>query len=201
VNDKTANNVAPQEISLICHPSTASVAARSISVAAQRLQDTAVHLRYCLAGDIAALIVPLPGVPRRGHELWNHTCFEAFVAADGVGHYYEFNFSPSRAWAIYRLSAYRQGLTPVDMAQPAKISVECDARELILDAEVDLSLLPDLAHGAELRLALTAVVEDTQHRLSYWSLSHPSPAPDFHHPGGFLLSLPARQGENARSRN
>jgi hypothetical protein len=39
-------------------------------------------------------------------------------------------------------------------------------------------------------LALAAVLEDRDGRLSYWALEHPSERPDFHHPNSFVLELP-----------
>jgi hypothetical protein len=41
-----------------------------------------------------------------------------------------------------------------------------------------------------LRLAITAVIEDSQGALSYWALAHPASRPDFHHHNGFVLELP-----------
>jgi hypothetical protein len=38
-------------------------------------------------------------------------------------------------------------------------------------------------------LALAAVIEDENARLSYWALKHASPKPDFHHPDAFVLEL------------
>lgn len=186
---------------MICHPYAPCSVACRITVEAQRIESTGLRLRFSVAGELAALCIPAAAAPRRGHELWNHTCFEAFVAAAGAEHYHEFNFSPSREWAIYRFSAYRQGLTPVETAQPTEISIASNSAQLILDAVIDLSQLPDLAAAVELRLALSAVIEDARHCRSYWALAHTSPAPDFHHPGGFVLNLPAPRGENARSRS
>ena len=42
-----------------------------------------------------------------------------------------------------------------------------------------------------LRLALAAVVEEDDGRLSYWALQHAPGNPDFHHPEGFALELRA----------
>jgi hypothetical protein len=39
------------------------------------------------------------------------------------------------------------------------------------------------------QLALAAVIEDGNGRLSYWALGHPQGKPDFHHPDGFTLEL------------
>lgn len=191
--------VAAQKTALVCHPSTPCDAACRISVEVQRFEPSGLRLRYCLAGDLAALCIPEAAPPRRGHELWHRSCFECFIIAAGAGHYYECNFSPSLEWAIYRLSAYRQGLTPVDAAQPAGLCVTRENGQLSLVAAIDLSQLPALADADELRLAVSAVVEDARHSLSYWALAHPSPEPDFHHPDSFTLGFPMRRSHDARS--
>lgn len=191
--------VAAQKTALLCHPSTPCDVACRITAEVQRVDDSGLRLRYCLAGDLAALCIPEAVVPRRGHELWNRTCFETFIAAAGAGHYYEFNFSPSREWAVYRLSAYRQGLTRVETVQPAELSVARENGQLTLVAVIDLSQLRELAAAVDLRLAVSAVVEDTRQRRSYWALAHPSPAPDFHHPDAFTLTFPMLQNDNART--
>jgi len=55
-----------------------------------------------------------------------------------------------------------------------------------------------LPGASSLRLALSAVVEETDGRLSYWAIAHPGERPDFHHRDGFVLPLefePAAPGE------
>jgi hypothetical protein len=52
---------------------------------------------------------------------------------------------------------------------------------------------PNLPAGvvqASHRLALSAVIEETDGRKSYWALAHPPGTPDFHHPDCFTLELP-----------
>jgi hypothetical protein len=39
--------------------------------------------------------------------------------------------------------------------------------------------------------AITAVIEEADGTKSYWALAHPAEKPDFHHPDGFTLQLPA----------
>ncbi len=183
-----------QSVPLICHPTTPCEAVSSIDVHALRTQEAALEIRYTVRGDIDRLVIPAEAPPRRADRLWQHTCFEAFVANSlsvaGAG-YCEFNFSPSREWAIYRFSAYREGMTAVEAALPS-ISVRRDAASLTLEAVVDLVAMPALRFG--LRLALCAVIEDAEHRLSYWALAHPLAKPDFHHVDGFALELPAGMG-------
>ncbi|HZF44227.1 MAG TPA: hypothetical protein VEZ48_12550 [Sphingomonadaceae bacterium] len=57
----------------------------------------------------------------------------------------------------------------------------------IWDIDLDLSDVPRLP----LRLALSAVIEESAGRKSYWALAHPPGAPDFHHPACFAAELPA----------
>jgi hypothetical protein len=121
--------------------------------------------------------------------LWQHTCFEAFVAQDPTAGYYELNFSPSTEWAIYRFSAYRQAMAAVEAHHPPRICVHREPGRLRLEASIALALLPALRDSPALRLALCAVIEEVPPRLSYWALVHPAAKPDFHQPAGFALSL------------
>ena len=177
-----------QSISLTCHPTTACAAIRHIEVQVLRPRNAALELRYTILGDIDGLLIPPESPSRTADKLWQHTCFEAFIAV-GAG-YYEFNFSPSTQWAIYRFSAYREGVTAVENASP-QIAVRRDAACLTVGAIVDLDALPAFRDRSDLRLALSAAIEDTEHRMSYWALAHPPGKPDFHHAAGFVLELPA----------
>ena len=70
--------------------------------------------------------VDVVGVGDRADVLWQHTCFEAFVAPAGAPGYHEFNFSPSLDWAIYRFSAYREGMSPAEIGRSPEIAVRRD---------------------------------------------------------------------------
>jgi len=100
-------------------------------------------LRYVLEGDLEYLIIPSEDAARRAHELWLHTCFEAFLGAVGSPGYCELNFAPSRAWAnvpLQRAPAGHGGRyrctrsTPRDAAHgPREITLEATVfwRDLI----------------------------------------------------------------------
>jgi hypothetical protein len=157
-------------------------------------------VRFAVEGDVGALLVPDGGDPRRADRLWQHTCFETFVVEqEGEGGYFELNFAPSTEWAVYHFTAYRTGMTVVEAARPPRISVSREAGRLSLDAVIDLESLPALQDSPILRLALSAVVEDTQHRLSYWALAHPPGKPDFHHADGFALTVTQSHFRRGRS--
>lgn len=139
-------------------------------------------LTYRVSGMIANLIVPAPAAPARTVGLWRRTCFEAFLGV-GTG-YLELNFAPSSEWAAYRFTGYRDGMIPAhDLAAP-RIGLSADGRTL------ELRVLADLPADAIGPLALSAVVEETGGRLSYWALGHPPGKPDFHLWRSFALALP-----------
>jgi hypothetical protein len=145
-------------------------------------------LTFSLEGDLNRVRVPAPRPPRRTDGLWQHTCFEAFVAAKGETAYHEFNFAPSGEWAAYGFRSYRDGALLEEATDP-QITVRSAPDRLELDAVIRLECLPAAQAGAQLRLALTAVLEDAEGHLSYWALRHPPGKPDFHHPHGFALEL------------
>ena len=140
-------------------------------------------LTFSLVGDISGLRVPEYNSPRRMDNLWQHTCFEAFVmAGEGPG-YREYNFSPSGEWAVYAFSDYRDG-AGLDIELAPGIVVRKTRDRLEVDAEIHQYFLPQ---GGPLRLGLSAVVEEADGVLSYWALQHPPGKPDFHHPDAFTL--------------
>jgi hypothetical protein len=145
--------------------------------------------RYVLRAEMPRIRVPPEQSPDHADGLWKHTCFEAFIANAGAPGYYELNFSPSRQWAIYRFSGYRERMSPTDVTARPRLDVRHFDDRLELDAVIRLSELTVLEAGRTLKLALTAVVEDNGGTLSYWALKHAPGKPDFHHPDGFVLEL------------
>ena len=97
--------------------------------------------------------------------------------------YREFNFSPSTQWAAYDFDSYRAGMRNADVLAP-RIEVRYGPERYELYAAFDLP------GGTPWRLALTAVIEETDGVKSYWALKHPPGKPDFHHADGFVLELP-----------
>jgi hypothetical protein len=137
-------------------------------------------LMFIVDGDIDAVEWPPEAQPGRADDLWRHTCFEVFVAADNG--YVEYNLSPTGQWATYRFDSYREGMRPADQT----IDVHgLDGGENYVALEAVIDLPPD-ATGP---IALSAVIEATDGTLSYWALAHPSDKPDFHHPDSFVLEL------------
>jgi len=149
-------------------------------------------LDYVMAAPRRALIIPPRRTPSRQDGLWRHSCCEAFIGVRGESGYREFNFSPSGDWALYAFSDYRVPLAPPPVAAPdAAPHSQCQRHPHLwrLRAWIPAGLLPEAMPGQDWLLGLTTVVEAPGGGLSYWSLSHLAPVPDFHLPGGRLLVL------------
>ena len=186
------SSVAP----LLAHPDIPSGAVRRVAACAALAGPGLLQFRYVLEADPQRVLIP-PSLADAGRtdKLWAHTCFEAFVGLPGSPRYLELNFSPSGQWAAYGFDSYREGMAPALEVAP-RLALRRGAARLELEAEVQLggSLFPPepgprAAGGRSLRIALSAVVEDREGRLSYWALRHPAGRPDFHHPDSFSVAL------------
>ena len=164
---------------LLAHPHTPCVHIHAFHAGVVRTaQGLAVH--YRVDGNLERLRIPAPGRREPGERLWEHMCFELFVAAAGAQAYHEFNFSPSGQWAAYAFERYREGgAFPVpDPAIAVRRAADC----LEVDARV-------AAPPERLRLGVCAVIEDHRGMLSYWALKHAPGKPDFHRAEAFALEL------------
>lgn len=132
------------------------------------------------------LFLPATARPRRADGLWKTTCFELFAKCALGESYFEFNFSPSLQWAAYAFDGYRSGVRQLPAKDPG-IAVAPTAPNFCLTVKA-LPALPPVA----MRIGLSAVIEEKDGTKSYWALTHPARKPDFHHPDGFVLDLPAR---------
>jgi len=155
----------------------------------RRSENSTLAITYALTGETSSLRIPPPRLPGRAERLWQHTCFEVFIAEKGQQSYWEFNFSPSGEWAAYAFESYRDGGPIDDDGLHPKIQVRSAANSFELDAIVRLDRLPLARPGTSLRLGLSAVIEENDGTLSYWALKHPTGKPDFHHPDSFDLEL------------
>lgn len=181
-----------QRVLLLAHPYTPGEWVWSISAEVGLEPPATLVCRYSLHGEVGRLRVPAARAGRRADDLWRHTCFEVFAAADPAAGYYEFNFSPSLEWAAYRFSEYREGMTPANLARAPGLQARKTIDRLELTAHLHLVGLAELSCAPVLRLGLTAVVEDDGGNLSYWALRHAAGNPDFHDPDSFALELATR---------
>jgi len=174
--------------SLRLHPDSRSFAAARVEVAVARPRADRLVLSYIVTGTMSDIRMPSVTAPARTDNLWQHTCFEAFVRASSGPAYYEFNFAPSTEWAAYRFDGYRSGMAAAEISAPA-IEVRSSPDRTTLQASLELDCLPDLSRQTSWRLGLSALIEDQSGGMSYWALAHPPGKPDFHHADGFALEF------------
>ena len=126
---------------------------------------------FKLSGDIEKLVIPAPAPARRVDGLWKTTCFEIFIECGGDG-YREFNLSPSGQWAAYEFEGYRTGMTNAPAGIEIEISRSDNALEMIAKITSEFPN-PALA-------GLTAVIEEQDGAIRYWSTAFAPGKPDFH---------------------
>jgi hypothetical protein len=173
------------------HPDSRCVAATSIEVEIARPRPGNLVLRYFVTGRIGDLRMPPAAAPARADELWQHTCFEAFVRASPTPAYYEFNFAPSMQWAAYRFGAYRHEMSMANDVSAPRIEAQSSGELYELQASLELDGMSSLPSDAVWRLGLSVVIEETSGRKSFWALAHPPGKADFHHSDCFAYELPA----------
>jgi hypothetical protein len=178
-------------LSLTRHEQTPTDAVRSIAARVRRSLGGVLRMEYVIDGDLHRLRIPAPGPSRPVIGLWEHTCVEAFIARNGDTAYHELNCAPSGEWAIFAFRGYRDSAPLPDDVPAPEITAHHTPERLELDVVVRLSGLSATYADARLRLALSAVIEEEDGRLSYWALRHPPGKPDFHHPKAFVLALAA----------
>lgn len=194
------------EVELRPHPIDAWAEGFGLRVTGQRGQAQALLLDWHLSTPtggtggrsavdgstpVQGLRLPAAQAPGPADGLWQHTCFEAFVAAPGAAVYHEVNLSPSGQWARYRFSAERVRDPLAEQQAPAlalPMRWRTAPNALTLQTELPLTDWPPNTSGW--LLGLTAVLEHSDGRLSHWALHHPRAQPDFHHPAGRVLEWP-----------
>ena len=155
-------------------------------------ESESLMMTFRIPGDTSMIALPDPIEPlvkqsaaRRADRLWEKTCFECFVRAEGESGYLEFNFSPSLEWGAYRFADYRDGMKDADVPVPGLVSTDFPHR-FELSAGIWLPGWGDQVW----RLNFAAVVREKDGNTSYWALAHAPGDPDFHHPDCFVLRLP-----------
>jgi hypothetical protein len=171
------------------HPDSRCSAATQVEVEVARPRAGSLVLSYCVTGRISDLRIPPVAAAVRTEELWRHTCFEAFVRTSPGAGYYEFNFAPSTQWAAYRFSSYRSGMRVATEISAPRIDVQSSRECFTLQASLELDRLSGLPPDAGWRLGLSALLEETNGRTSYWALAHPPGKADFHHSDCFACEF------------
>lgn len=141
------------------------------------------NIWFCVSAPSTRFVIPDPMEPERADDLWQTTCFEAFLSNPEAEGYREWNFAPSGQWAAYDFTSRREGRTDGEV-EPPYIRVEDNLTWWAVGATI--------AVDADVRwaLGLSAVLEEKDGTKSYWALAHPSGnRPDFHDPICFAAQL------------
>ena len=138
---------------------------------------------FGVGAPASRFVIPADEDPERKDDLWQSSCFEAFLRAPDGEAYREWNFAPSESWAAYDFTSEREGRTSPDVAPPY-IRVEDNLTWWALGATIAVDA------DIEWQLALSAVLEEKDGTKSYWALAHRGDKPDFHDPGCFVARLP-----------
>lgn len=173
-------------VKLAAHPANPARFHQQIDVRLDRPHAGPMEITYVVHGLNLDLRVPSPHFPAPADALWRTTCCELFVGSPAHPGYREFNFSPSRQWAVFDFSDTRQRHPESPACAAPDIRTRRTEDLLQIDVSLPAAALP--AHDA-LCLALSVILEAEGGSLGYWALAHPPGAPDFHHPAGFALSL------------
>jgi len=179
----------PQPFQLQCF----SQAPPGVAVSGQlERQGERLEVHYQVHDPQDLLVIPAAPAgatpsPQRRDELWTTTCLELFLAEVGATPYRELNLSPNGDWNLYRLSGYRQNLTPEPAVRTLPFGVERRSDGLCLSLSLDLSRL--FPPGQPLELGICAVLEESVGAITYWALHHPGEEADFHRREGFGLRV------------
>lgn len=142
------------------------------------------------------------GHERRRDGLWQHTCFEFFVAMTPVlvpsrapFPYREFNFSSNGAWAAYDFCDYRKlAACPHPDLPPPASRIEQDSGHFGLIVLLSRAALPPLPwHGQLSAVTLerdAAIASPSAPLLRYHALAHAAIQPDFHDQRSWQAVIP-----------
>lgn len=123
-------------------------------------------------------------VAGRYHELWQHTCFEAFVmpvTSANNKNYFEINLNTQKAWNVYQFEDYRSPQPPIECAN-AEV-VDFQFKENLLRAKVKFNKM----EFKKLKVSLCAVLNVKEVGNTYWSFKHADTKPNFHHFDSFVI--------------
>ena len=142
------------------------------------------NMWFCIGAPASRFVLPPPIEPVRAEDLWETTCFEAFLRGRDAESYREWNFAPSGEWAAYDFTSHREGRTDAETGAPY-VRIEDNLTWWALGATISVQARLTWALG------LSAILEEQDGTKSYWALAHPEgDKPDFHDSACFAAHLP-----------
>lgn len=169
---------------LVPHPANPSDAISQIMANAKRRRDM-LSLSFRTLGRRDEVRWPdrLPSGFSDG--LWQHSCFEGFVAIEGDSSYVELNMTSSRRWAAYRFDDYRAGMRRAEATPHSPFTWMGFDTTLLIQWRI-----PELPQDRVWQVGLSAVIETVDDTKNYFALAHPPGNPDFHNRDCFTLQVP-----------
>lgn len=151
--------------------------------------QSSLTIDYRLTGAVENLSLPAArgDSPQRCDELWQDTCFEAFIGLQNTLPYWEINVTPSGDWNVYRFANYRQAMTPELACNTVSSTWQAIPKGYCKTLE--LPTADWLPSHPPMVLGISTILKTGS--LSHWALVHPGTAPDFHRRDGFTLRLEA----------
>lgn len=155
-----------------------------------------IKISFEVRGEINLLEIPDRKIAIRADELWKNSCLELFVMGEGPD-YFEWNFSPSGAWAFYSFSGYRvrvdeDNAPSFSFVQESRES-DCWSTTYQFELPKKLQTLPrkdlQFSPAVILKSKLNAKPNAQQKDLTYWAPIHCGSHPDFHQRGSFVVRL------------
>jgi hypothetical protein len=150
--------------------------------------ENQLDLCYQLLGNLQDLLIATTSdLPTRQDELWRETCFEFFLGIKNTSPYWEFNLSPSGNWNVYSFEKYRLGMTSELAFTDLPFKIDRQSHQFTLSLEVNLETIG--LTESTLEVGITAVIKQSDQRVTYWALTHPGSQADFHLRESFILKI------------
>lgn len=162
-------------IDLVPFSSCSGVESLSFSLSPE--SSSGLRLTVQLQGLIASDLEVANQVGRREFGLWQHHCFELFIAEAGSTAYWELNIAPNGNWNCFEFDDYRLHQRESDRCVLSAFRAARRGRIFELDAKI-LTNPRFQASGAALSLGVAAILK-TASGLNYFSIRHGA-TPDFH---------------------
>jgi hypothetical protein len=174
---------------LVAHPAAPPRAALALT-ARVAVRGPVLRLELEMGGDVAAVAIPEPvRDAARADRLWEHTCFEAFLASSEGDAYLEVNLSPSGEWALWAFDGYRAGMRAAPLAGALRVDVSRGVDALRISAALPVAQVVALLGAPVVVVGPTAVVEERGGGVSYWACRHAGERPDFHRRDGWTVAV------------
>ena len=142
------------------------------------------NIWFGVGAPASRFVIPEPAEPERADDLWQTTCFEAFLRAAGARRLSRMEFRAVGRMGRLRFHRLPRGHDRCRGRPPPYIRMEDNLTWWALGATIAV------AADSDWELGLSAVLEEKDGTKSYWALAHPpGDKPDFHDPDCFAARL------------